>query len=114
MNEGKSGQLMRFGFLMQIVIWIIIPAMRSSSEDHNNNALVLIVLFQYVPRLYVIFPLSHEIIKASGVVTKTAWGGAAYNLVLYMLASHVCAIGFSPGPFDFMWLQFPCLPCLTF
>ncbi|CAA7409377.1 unnamed protein product [Spirodela intermedia] len=75
--------------LPQIVIWIIIPAIRSSNEDHNNNALVLIVLFQYVPRLYVIFPLSHEIIKASGVVTKTAWGGAAYNLLLYMLASHV-------------------------
>ncbi|CAI9284797.1 unnamed protein product [Lactuca saligna] len=30
-----------------------------------------------------------QIIKATGVVTKTAWAGAAYNLVLYMLASHV-------------------------
>ncbi|XP_078434071.1 putative cyclic nucleotide-gated ion channel 14 [Wolffia australiana] len=75
--------------LPQILIWIIIPAMRSSDEDQNSNTLVLIVLFQYIPRLYVIFPLSREIIKASGVVTKTAWGGAAYNLLLYMLASHV-------------------------
>nr|AWN82522.1 cyclic nucleotide-gated channel 21 [Nicotiana tabacum] len=30
-----------------------------------------------------------QIIKATGVVTKTAWAGAAYNLLLYMLASHV-------------------------
>ncbi|CAN4101688.1 unnamed protein product [Withania somnifera] len=27
--------------------------------------------------------------QASGVVTETAWAGAAYNLMLYMLASHV-------------------------
>ncbi|GMN31086.1 hypothetical protein TIFTF001_041542 [Ficus carica] len=75
--------------LPQIVIWFILPASRSSHADHTNNALVLIVLLQYVPRLYLIFPLSAQIIKATGVVTKTAWAGAAYNLLLYMLASHV-------------------------
>nr|KYP37260.1 putative cyclic nucleotide-gated ion channel 14 [Cajanus cajan] len=75
--------------LPQIVIWFIMPAIRSSHSDHTNNALVLIVLLQYVPRLYLIFPLSSQIIKATGVVTKTAWAGAAYNLLLYMLASHV-------------------------
>ncbi|KAJ7966034.1 Cyclic nucleotide-gated channel [Quillaja saponaria] len=75
--------------LPQIVIWFIIPAIRSSHADHTNNAIVLIVLLQYVPRMYLIFPLSAQIIKATGVVTKTAWAGAAYNLVLYMLASHV-------------------------
>ncbi|KAH9806104.1 cyclic nucleotide-gated ion channel 17 [Citrus sinensis] len=75
--------------LPQIVIWFIIPATRIPRTNHNNNALALIVLLQYVPRLYLIFPLSSEIIKATGVVTKTAWAGAAYNLLLYMLASHV-------------------------
>ncbi|XVF88055.1 hypothetical protein PTKIN_Ptkin19aG0018400 [Pterospermum kingtungense] len=75
--------------LPQIVIWFIIPATRSPRTDHNNNALALIVLIQYIPRLYLIFPLSSQIIKATGVVTKTAWAGAAYNLLLYMLASHV-------------------------
>ncbi|XP_057751272.1 cyclic nucleotide-gated ion channel 17 [Arachis stenosperma] len=75
--------------LPQMVIWFIIPATRSPQTDHKNNALALIVLLQYVPRLYLIFPLSSQIIKATGVVTKTAWGGAAYNLLLYMLASHV-------------------------
>ncbi|XP_021903122.1 probable cyclic nucleotide-gated ion channel 14 [Carica papaya] len=75
--------------LPQIVIWFIIPATRSSHSDHTNNALVLIVLLQYLPRLYLIFPLSSQIIKATGVVTKTAWAGAIYNLLLYMLASHV-------------------------
>ncbi|XP_027173815.1 cyclic nucleotide-gated ion channel 17 [Coffea eugenioides] len=75
--------------LPQIVIWFIIPATRSQQANHKNNALTLIVLFQYIPRLYLIFPLSSQIIKATGLVTKTAWAGAAYNLLLYMLASHV-------------------------
>ncbi|EYU29181.1 hypothetical protein ABFS82_05G123300 [Erythranthe guttata] len=75
--------------LPQIVIWFILPAIRSSHADHTNNALVLIVFLQYIPRLYLIFPLSSQIIKAAGVVTQTAWAGAAYNLLLYMLASHV-------------------------
>ncbi|XP_073223480.1 probable cyclic nucleotide-gated ion channel 14 [Cicer arietinum] len=65
-----------------IVIWFIMPTIRSSHADHTNNALVLIVLLQYVLRLYMIFPLSSQIVKATGVVTKTAWVGAAYNLVL--------------------------------
>ncbi|KAJ8767340.1 hypothetical protein K2173_017384 [Erythroxylum novogranatense] len=75
--------------LPQLVIWFIIPAARSARTDYNNNALALIVLIQYVPRLYLIFPLSSQIVKATGVVTRTAWAGAAYNLLLYMLASHV-------------------------
>ncbi|KAL3532913.1 hypothetical protein ACH5RR_006434 [Cinchona calisaya] len=75
--------------LPQIVIWFIIPATRREQANHKNNALALIVLLQYIPRLYLIFPLSSQIIKATGLVTKTAWAGAAYNLLLYMLASHV-------------------------
>ncbi|WCJ42421.1 cyclic nucleotide-gated channel 17 [Euphorbia peplus] len=75
--------------LPQIVIWFIIPFSRSRQTDFKNNALALIVLVQYIPRLYLIFPLSSEIIKATGVVTRTAWAGAVYNLLLYMLASHV-------------------------
>ncbi|CAI0376518.1 unnamed protein product [Linum tenue] len=75
--------------LPQIMIWFIIPLIKTAQSDYTNNALVLVVLLQYIPRFYLIFPLSSEIAKANGVVTKTAWAGAAYNLVLYMLASHV-------------------------
>lgn len=75
--------------LPQIVIWFVMPATRSYRFDHSNNDLALIVLLQYIPRFYLIIPLSSQIVKATGVVTKTAWAGAAYNLLLYMLASHV-------------------------
>ncbi|CAD5195965.1 cyclic nucleotide-gated ion channel 18-like [Musa acuminata AAA Group] len=73
----------------QIIIWFVIPAVSSSSANHTNNTLSLIVFIQYIPRLFLIFPLNARIVKATGVVTKTAWAGAAYNLLLYMLASHV-------------------------
>ncbi|KAA8530255.1 hypothetical protein F0562_004964 [Nyssa sinensis] len=75
--------------LPQIVIWIVIPATRDSRADHANNTLALIVLIQYVPRLFLIFPLNQRIIKTTDFIAKTAWAGAAYNLLLYMLASHV-------------------------
>ncbi|KAM6549855.1 hypothetical protein CsatB_021531 [Cannabis sativa] len=75
--------------LPQIFIWLVIPGTRNSRADHANNTLALFVLIQYIPRLFLMFPLNQRIIKTTGVVTKTAWAGAAYNLVLYMLASHV-------------------------
>lgn len=57
--------------------------------DSDRNVIRFIIMFQYLLRLYLLFPLSSQIVKTSGVVTKTAWAGAAYNLMLYMLASHV-------------------------
>jgi hypothetical protein len=98
----------------QMVIWYILPTIKSTQADHTDNALVLIVLLQYIPRLYLIFPLSSQIIKATGVVTQTAWAGAAYNLLLYMLASHVC--NFSSLKFhnlaSYFFLNYFC-NCLT-
>ncbi|XP_020208489.1 cyclic nucleotide-gated ion channel 18 [Cajanus cajan] len=75
--------------LPQIVIWLVIPASRNARTDHANNTLALFVLIQYVPRLFLIFPLNRRIQKTTGVIAKTPWIGAAYNLVLYLLASHV-------------------------
>ncbi|KAI3462993.1 hypothetical protein Pfo_019656 [Paulownia fortunei] len=75
--------------LPQIVNWYVIPATKTNGNGHSNNTLALIVLIQYIPRLFVIFPLNQRIIKTTGFIAKTAWAGAAYNLLLYMLASHV-------------------------
>ncbi|KAL1818986.1 hypothetical protein DCAR_0415218 [Daucus carota subsp. sativus] len=75
--------------LPQVLIWIVIPSLRGSTMANTRNVLRFIIIFQYLPRLFLIFPLSAQIVKATGVVTETAWAGAAYNLMLYMLASHV-------------------------
>ncbi|XP_021890856.1 probable cyclic nucleotide-gated ion channel 16 [Carica papaya] len=75
--------------LPQIVIWFVIPSLETSTAIHANHTLALMVLVQYIPRFFVMFPLNRRIIKTTGVVAKTAWSGAAYNLLLYMLAGHV-------------------------
>ncbi|XP_052734559.1 protein CNGC15b isoform X1 [Vigna angularis] len=75
--------------LPQVLIWIVIPNLGGSTMANTKNVLRFIIIFQYLPRLFLIFPLSSQIVKATGVVTETAWAGAVYNLVLYMLASHV-------------------------
>ena len=71
---------------MQIIMWAVIPAMAGTTADNTKNALRLVILFQLIPRLY---PLTHQFGKSAGLVPETAWAGAAYNLLLYMLISHV-------------------------
>ncbi|KAF6167844.1 hypothetical protein GIB67_027622 [Kingdonia uniflora] len=75
--------------LPQILIWTVIPNLRDWTMTNTKNFLRFSIILQYLPRLYLIFPLSSQIVKSTGVVTATAWAGAAYNLMLYMLASHV-------------------------
>ncbi|KAJ7543909.1 hypothetical protein O6H91_09G057900 [Diphasiastrum complanatum] len=75
--------------LPQFFIWVAIPLMKGTMVDNTKNALRLIVLFQYLPRLFRLIPLTSQMVKTAGVVTEAAWAGAAYNLLLYMLASHV-------------------------
>ncbi|XP_016650022.1 PREDICTED: cyclic nucleotide-gated ion channel 1-like isoform X2 [Prunus mume] len=73
--------------LPQVVI-IFIPKLGGSEYLNTKNLLKFIVLFQYVPRVIRIYPLYREVTRASGILTETAWAGAAFNLFLYMLASH--------------------------
>lgn len=73
----------------QMLIWAVIPNLWTLRTINLGLVLHLIIIFQYLLRLYIIFPLSSQIVKTTGVVTETAWAGAAYNLILYMLASHV-------------------------
>ncbi|XWS61303.1 hypothetical protein CRYUN_Cryun07bG0114500 [Craigia yunnanensis] len=75
--------------LPQVVILIIIPQMRGQRSLNTKNLLTFVVLFQYLPRFFRIYPLYKEVTRTSGILTETAWAGAAFNLFLYMLASHV-------------------------
>ncbi|KAL5744786.1 hypothetical protein ACOSP7_027658 [Xanthoceras sorbifolium] len=75
--------------LPQVVILIVIPKMAGSRSLNTKNLLKFVVVFQYIPRFIRIYPLYKEVTKTSGILTETAWAGAAFNLFLYMLASHV-------------------------
>lgn len=75
--------------LPQIVILIIIPKLKGPRSLNTKNLLKFVVLFQYIPRVLRVYPLYKEVTRTSGILTETAWAGAAFNLFLYMLASHV-------------------------
>ncbi|KAL0309719.1 UNVERIFIED_CONTAM: protein CNGC15a [Sesamum radiatum] len=75
--------------LPQLLIWAIIPSMRGSNVIGAKHGLRLTIIFQFLLRLYLIFPLSSKIIRTAGVVVEAAWAGAAFNLMLFMLASHL-------------------------
>ncbi|KAM5571984.1 putative cyclic nucleotide-gated ion channel 16 [Rosa sericea] len=75
--------------LPQIMIWFVIPATRNSTAAYTNHTLSLIVLIQYIPRFIQLFPLNRRIAKNTGVVAKTAWSGAVYNLILFALTAHI-------------------------
>lgn len=74
---------------MQIMIWFVIPRTQNKTAAYANHTLSLIVLLQYIPRFIQIFPLNQRITKATGAVAKTAWSGAVYNLILFVLTAHV-------------------------
>ena len=77
--------------------------MRRSDSLVSREILKWIVLSQYIPRILRIYPLYKEVTKASGTVAETKWIGAAFNLFLYMLHSHVSLFSCSHCYFYFIF-----------
>ncbi|KAK8515391.1 hypothetical protein V6N12_075434 [Hibiscus sabdariffa] len=75
--------------LPQIVVWRFLHSPNASDVLATEQALFFIVLFQYVPRFLRVLPLTSEMKRTAGVFAETAWAGAAYYLLLYMLCSHI-------------------------
>ncbi|XAR62971.1 hypothetical protein NMG60_11022732 [Bertholletia excelsa] len=75
--------------LPQVVVLIIIPRTSGPISQTTKDLLKTVILCQYVPRFIRIYPLYKEVIRTSGIFTETPWAGAAFNLFLYMLASHI-------------------------
>ncbi|KAL1191598.1 putative cyclic nucleotide-gated ion channel 3 [Cardamine amara subsp. amara] len=73
----------------QVVVLAIVPKMKRPASLVAKELLKWAIFCQYVPRIARIHPLFKEVTRTSGLVTETAWAGAALNLFLYMLASHV-------------------------
>ncbi|KAL2464349.1 putative cyclic nucleotide-gated ion channel 5 [Forsythia ovata] len=75
--------------LPQIVVWRFLQRSKGSDVLATKQALLFIILLQYFPRFIRIFPLTSELKRTTGVFAETAWAGAVYYLLLYMLASHI-------------------------
>ncbi|GKV03296.1 hypothetical protein SLEP1_g15625 [Rubroshorea leprosula] len=75
--------------LPQIIVWRFLRSSNGSYVLVTKQALFFVVLLQYIPRFLRISPLTSEMKRTAGVFAETAWAGAAYYLLLYMLASHI-------------------------
>uniref|UniRef100_A0ACD5YJB1 Uncharacterized protein n=1 Tax=Avena sativa TaxID=4498 RepID=A0ACD5YJB1_AVESA len=75
--------------LPQVFVLIVLPNLQDSEVMKAKDVLMVIITCQYVPRLVRIIPLYLQITRSAGIITETAWAGAAFNLLIYMLASHV-------------------------
>ncbi|XP_058206985.1 probable cyclic nucleotide-gated ion channel 5 isoform X2 [Rhododendron vialii] len=75
--------------LPQIVVFRFLQRSKGSDVLTTKQALLFIVLLQYIPRFVRILPLTSELKRTAGVIAQTAWAGAVYYLLLYMLASHI-------------------------
>ncbi|KAK2974034.1 hypothetical protein RJ640_006226 [Escallonia rubra] len=75
--------------LPQIVVWNFLQRSKGSDVLATKQALLFIILLQYIPRFIRILPLTSELKRTAGVFAETAWAGAVYYLLLYMLASHI-------------------------
>ncbi|GAV71440.1 cNMP_binding domain-containing protein/Ion_trans domain-containing protein [Cephalotus follicularis] len=75
--------------LPQIVVWKFLHNAKGSEVLATKQSLLNIVFLQYVPRFVRFIPLTSELKKTAGVFAESAWAGAAYYLLWYMLASHI-------------------------
>ncbi|KAJ6326173.1 hypothetical protein OIU78_013302, partial [Salix suchowensis] len=76
--------------LPQIVVWKYLNNKRKGSEVlATKQALLFIVFLQYIPRFARFFPLGSDLKKTAGSFAESAFAGAAYYLLWYMLASHI-------------------------
>ncbi|KAI4340418.1 hypothetical protein MLD38_025257 [Melastoma candidum] len=75
--------------LPQLLSWLIIPNVSGSASTNLKNYFWFLLFFQYIPRFILIFPLRSQIVEASGGLADTAWTAAAYNMLLFVLGSHV-------------------------
>ncbi|KAJ4885066.1 putative cyclic nucleotide-gated ion channel 12 [Raphanus sativus] len=74
----------------QVVVLAFIPRKeRIAASLVTKEILKWIMVCQYIPRSIRIYPMFKEVTRASGTVAQTKWVGAALNLFLYLLPSHV-------------------------
>ncbi|KAI3701317.1 hypothetical protein L2E82_45971 [Cichorium intybus] len=75
--------------LPQVTILFIIPMRKGPVSLVTKDLLKFVIFTQYIPRFLRIVPLFREVTRTSGIFTETPWAGAAFNLLIYMLGSHI-------------------------
>lgn len=74
--------------LQQIVVWRFLHG-RGSEVLATKQALLFIVWFQLLPRFIRLLALNSDLKKSAGSFAESAWAGAAYYLLWFLLAAQV-------------------------
>ncbi|KAL8138667.1 hypothetical protein V2J09_004668 [Rumex salicifolius] len=75
--------------LPQIVVWEFLARSEVHEVLATKRALRNVVFTQYLPRFLRFYPLTSDLKKTAGVFAESAWAGAAYYLLWYLLSSHI-------------------------
>lgn len=73
----------------QVVLWVVIPRiMKEGRVTLVMTVLLIVFLFQYLPKLYHSVCLLRRLQNLSGYIFGTVWWGIALNLIAYFVAAH--------------------------
>ncbi|XP_058184789.1 cyclic nucleotide-gated ion channel 2-like [Rhododendron vialii] len=74
----------------QAVFWLVVPRLiREEKIKLIMTILLLIFLFQFLPKVYHSICLMRRMAKVTGYVFGSIWWGFGLNLIAYFIASHV-------------------------
>ncbi|KAF8408166.1 hypothetical protein HHK36_007308 [Tetracentron sinense] len=74
----------------QMVFWLVVPKLiREEKIKVIMTILLLMFLFQFLPKVYHSICLMRRMQKVTGYIFGTIWWGFALNLFAYFIASHV-------------------------
>lgn len=79
--------------LLQAVFWLVLPKLiREEKIKVIMTILLLIFLFQFLPKVYHSICLMRRMAKVTGYIFGTIWWGFGLNLIAYFIASHVTTL----------------------
>lgn len=88
-NKGFLFDLFVILPIPQIVLWVAIPELLGKGSTTVVMTILLIMfLFQYLPKIYHSIRLLLRMQHLSGYIFGTIWWGIALNLIAYFVASH--------------------------
>lgn len=74
----------------QAIFWLVVPKLiREEQIKLLITILLLMVLLQFLPKVYHSICLMRRMQKVTGYIFGTIWWGFAVNLIAYFIASHV-------------------------
>ncbi|GMP30690.1 hypothetical protein CsSME_00005240 [Camellia sinensis var. sinensis] len=74
----------------QAIFWLIVPKLiREDEVQLIMTILLLMFLFQFLPKVYHSICLMRRMQKVTGYIFGTIWWGFGLNLIAYFIASHV-------------------------